>query len=60
MGINQVSTRMIKTLEENGLIEKKSDVDKRLVKIFLTNKGKKIRLRRKTLFCLLILKFKRK
>tara|TARA_B100001939_G_C16895287_1_gene597301 strand:- start:196 stop:630 length:435 start_codon:yes stop_codon:yes gene_type:complete len=37
-------TRMIKTLEENGLIEKKSDeLDKRLVKIFLTNKGKKIR-----------------
>ena len=32
-------TRMIKTLEENGLIEKKSDdFDKRLVKIFLTKK----------------------
>jgi DNA-binding MarR family transcriptional regulator len=37
-------TRMIKTLEENGLIEKKSDeFDKRLVKIFLTKKGNKIR-----------------
>jgi|TARA_B110000014_G_scaffold256949_1_gene240772 DNA-binding MarR family transcriptional regulator len=37
-------TRMIKTLEENGLIEKKSDdLDKRLVKLFLTNKGKKVR-----------------
>jgi len=37
-------TRMIKALEENGLIEKKSDdLDKRLVKLFLTNKGKKVR-----------------
>ncbi len=37
-------TRMIKTLEENGLIEKKSDdFDKRLVKIFLTKKGEKVR-----------------
>ncbi len=37
-------TRMIKSLEEKGLIEKKSDdFDKRLVKIFLTEKGKKIR-----------------
>jgi len=41
-------TRMIKTLEENGLIEKKSDdLDKRLVKLFLTNKGKKVRLQAK-------------
>lgn len=34
-------TRMIKTLEENGLITKEVDkIDKRLVKLFLTKKGK--------------------
>lgn len=34
-------TRMLKNLEENGLILKKSDEkDKRLVKVFLTEKGK--------------------
>ena len=37
-------TRMIKQLDENGLIKKQSDkTDKRLVKIFLTEKGKQIR-----------------
>ena len=37
-------TRMIKGLEEKGLIEKKQDsIDKRSVKIFLTKEGKKIR-----------------
>ena len=34
-------TRMIKNLDQNGLIQKVSDKsDKRLVKIFLTDKGK--------------------
>tara|TARA_B100001093_G_C26852555_1_gene1025796 strand:+ start:3864 stop:4232 length:369 start_codon:yes stop_codon:yes gene_type:complete len=34
-------TRMIKSLEEKGLIERKSDVkDKRMVNLFLTEKGK--------------------
>jgi DNA-binding MarR family transcriptional regulator len=37
-------TRMIKHLDENGLIKKVSDkTDKRLVKIFLTEKGRTIR-----------------
>ena len=37
-------TRMIKGLEERGLIEKKQDsIDKRSVKIFLTKEGKKVR-----------------
>ena len=37
-------TRMIKTLEENGLITKEFDPnDKRLVKLFLTKEGKKRR-----------------
>lgn len=37
-------TRMIKALEENGYIEKNVDNDdKRLVKLFLTQKGKKKR-----------------
>ena len=37
-------TRMIKTLEENGLIEKRQDEkDKRLVKLFLTKEGIKHR-----------------
>lgn len=37
-------TRMIKGLEERGLIEKKQDsIDKRSVKIFLTKEGKKLR-----------------
>ena len=37
-------TRMIKHLDENGLITKQSDKkDKRLVKIFLTEKGKTVR-----------------
>jgi DNA-binding MarR family transcriptional regulator len=37
-------TRMIKHLDENGLITKQSDKkDKRLVKIFLTDKGKAVR-----------------
>ena len=37
-------TRMIKGLEEKGLIEKKQDsIDKRSVKIFLTKEGKKVR-----------------
>ena len=37
-------TRMIKHLDENGLITKQSDKkDKRLVKIFLTEKGKAVR-----------------
>jgi len=37
-------TRMIKHLDENGLITKQSDKkDKRLVKIFLTDKGKSVR-----------------
>jgi MarR family transcriptional regulator, organic hydroperoxide resistance regulator len=37
-------TRMIKALEENGLITKEIDVqDKRLVKLFLTKEGKKRR-----------------
>ena len=37
-------TRMIKSLENNGLIERKSDSkDKRLVKLFLTKKGRELR-----------------
>jgi DNA-binding MarR family transcriptional regulator len=37
-------TRMIKNLDQNGLIQKVSDKsDKRLVKIFLTDKGKVVR-----------------
>ncbi len=37
-------TRMIKTLEENGFIKKElDDQDKRLVKLFLTKKGKEKR-----------------
>ena len=37
-------TRMIKQLVESGLIKKQSDKnDKRLVKIFLTDKGKQVR-----------------
>src|SRR4051812_47624991 len=37
-------TRMLKSLEENGLVFKKQDqADKRLVKIFLTEKGKEKR-----------------
>tara|TARA_B100001057_G_C22480608_1_gene806307 strand:- start:284 stop:721 length:438 start_codon:yes stop_codon:yes gene_type:complete len=37
-------TRMIKSLEKNGLIERKSDSkDKRLVKLFLTKKGRELR-----------------
>ena len=37
-------TRMIKQLDESGLIKKQSDKnDKRLVKIFLTDKGKQVR-----------------
>lgn len=37
-------TRMIKSLEENGFIRKKlDDQDKRLVKLFLTKKGKEKR-----------------
>ena len=37
-------TRMIKQLDESGLIKKHSDKnDKRLVKIFLTDKGKQVR-----------------
>ena len=37
-------TRMIKSLEENGLIERRSDSkDKRLVNLFLTKKGKDLR-----------------
>ena len=37
-------TRMIKSLEKNGLIERKSDIkDKRLVKLFLTKKGRELR-----------------
>ncbi len=37
-------TRMLKNLEEKGWIEKKNDdKDKRVVKIFLTNEGKKHR-----------------
>mgnify|MGYP001467514836 FL=1 len=37
-------TRMIKQLDESGLIKKQSDKnDKRLVKIFLTEKGKQVR-----------------
>ena len=37
-------TRMIKSLEKNGLIERKSDCkDKRLVKLFLTKKGRELR-----------------
>ena len=37
-------TRMIKSLEENGLIERKSDIkDKRLVNLFLTKKGEDLR-----------------
>ena len=37
-------TRMIKNLDQNGLIQKVSDKsDKRLVKIFLTDKGKAVR-----------------
>ena len=37
-------TRMIKSLEENGLIERRSDEkDKRLVNLFLTSKGKDLR-----------------
>ena len=37
-------TRMIKQLDESGLIKKQSDKnDKRLVRIFLTEKGKQVR-----------------
>jgi DNA-binding MarR family transcriptional regulator len=37
-------TRMIKSLEENGLIERRSDSkDKRLVNLFLTKKGEDLR-----------------
>ena len=37
-------TRMIKTLEDNGVIEKKADKeDKRMVRLFLTKEGKKLR-----------------
>ena len=37
-------TRMIKSLEEKGLITKETDpTDKRLVKLFLTKQGKKQR-----------------
>ena len=37
-------TRMIKSLEENGLIERRSDIkDKRLVNLFLTKKGEDLR-----------------
>lgn len=37
-------TRMIKSLENDGLIFKKQDlIDKRSVRIFLTEKGKKVR-----------------
>ena len=37
-------TRMIKQLDKSGLIKKQSDKnDKRLVKIFLTEKGKQVR-----------------
>lgn len=37
-------TRMIKTLEDNGVIEKRADkVDKRMVRLFLTKEGKKLR-----------------
>ena len=39
-------TRMIKSLEKNGLIERKSDSkDKRLVKLFLTKKGRELRIK---------------
>jgi DNA-binding MarR family transcriptional regulator len=42
MGLEARSlTRLLKTMEENGLIYRKSDAtDKRLVKIFLTKEGK--------------------
>lgn len=37
-------TRMIKSLEKNGLIEKKSDKkDKRMVRLFLTESGNELR-----------------
>lgn len=37
-------TRMIKTLEDNGVIEKRADKeDKRMVRLFLTKEGKKLR-----------------
>jgi DNA-binding MarR family transcriptional regulator len=37
-------TRMIKSLEKNGLIEKKSDKkDKRMVRLFLTDSGNELR-----------------
>ena len=37
-------TRMIKTLQDNGVIEKRADKDdKRMVRLFLTTEGKKLR-----------------
>jgi MarR family transcriptional regulator, organic hydroperoxide resistance regulator len=37
-------TRMIKSLEVNGVIEKRADkLDKRMVRLFLTKEGKKLR-----------------
>ena len=37
-------TRMIKSLEDNGLITKEADKeDKRMVRLFLTKEGKKLR-----------------
>ncbi len=37
-------TRMIKTLQDNGVIEKRADKDdKRMVRLFLTKEGKKLR-----------------
>ena len=37
-------TRMIKTLQDNGVIEKRTDKDdKRMVRLFLTKEGKKLR-----------------
>src|SRR6187549_2155618 len=43
MGLEARSlTRLLKSMEENGLIYRQSDAnDKRLVKIFLTKEGKK-------------------
>ena len=44
-------TRMIKQLDESGLIKKQSDKnDKRLVRIFLTEKGKQVRSKQTSLW----------
>jgi len=43
-------TRMIKSLEDNGLITKEADKeDKRMVRLFLTKEGKKLRKQAKSI-----------